>query len=220
MEEKLQLWSHALLRRCCFEPVNQRRYEQDFLLQIPCIWRQQGYIFIYINIGQGQMPQREIGASQFVSIDAEPLICFPESRWPHPGCPPGASPALYPPQCMYQTSSGCASVSRRQPVLPKIFCWNDINNTIVKMNGQSGQVFKNKSCSEIYGRHPQDVFWLLFIFIVCRGAYYHLHTTLACQTVICLLPKLKWTMGIWPFSQLIVQCRPCVTETVDPLITQ
>lgn len=89
---------------------------------------------------------------------------------------------------------------------------------IVNMNGQSAQVFENKSCFELYDRHLQDAFWILFIFIVCRSAYYHLHITLACQNVICLLPKLKWTMGIWLFSQLKVQCQPCITQGVDPLI--
>lgn len=39
------------------------------------------------------MPQRASGASEFVAISSESLLCFPESRWPHPGCPQGTSPA-------------------------------------------------------------------------------------------------------------------------------
>jgi len=41
MEEELQPRAHAPLRRY-FEPVSQRIFGQDFLLQTPWIWAQQG----------------------------------------------------------------------------------------------------------------------------------------------------------------------------------
>lgn len=57
------------------------------------------------SLDQDQKTQRASGTSKFVYIKAEPLLCFPESRWPHPGCWWGTTASLHPCQGMYQTSS-------------------------------------------------------------------------------------------------------------------